>query len=99
MKHLLPLGLLLLATVVPAPACINDSATTADEQRFVSGYDPKGTPQQKSLVGVERSEFHYGVLLFLLPSVALIGVGVLWIRQERQLAVKRQQQAWQRTKA
>jgi hypothetical protein len=98
MKLPLPLALLLLASAVPAPACINDSATSADEQRFVSGYD-REAPARPSPLGVEQSEFHAGVLLLLAPGALLIGLGVLWLRQERLLAAKRQQRALARVRA
>lgn len=89
MKHLLPLCLLLLAPVVPAPACINDSATKSDEHRFVSGYDSQLATTSPTTIGVEKVSFRAGTFLVLLPPLALIAVVMLWQRQSRRLKVMR----------
>lgn len=71
----------------PLPACINDSATKVDEQQFASGYGTGG----KGRKGPAEEGFHPGMLLLVVPSLALLGVGFLWLRQERALAARRQQ--------
>ncbi len=69
----------------PLPACINDSATKADEQQFASGYAAARARR------AEMNTFHPGMLLLVLPSLALLGVGYVWLRQERALAAKQHQ--------
>lgn len=70
----------------PLPACANDSATMADEQQFASGYASARARR------AEMNQFHPGMLLLILPSLALLGVGYFWLRQEQSMAAKRQQQ-------
>lgn len=72
----------------PLPACINDSATKADEQQFVSGY---GTNGQNRKSTPPSEGFQPGMLLLALPSLALLGVGFFWLRQERALAARKMQ--------
>lgn len=74
----------------PLTACINDSATRADEEQFVSGYDEQGKARRVSVVGKAISTFNPLALLLLLPGIALVGVGAVWLRQERQLEEKSQ---------
>lgn len=64
------------------PACINDSATKADEQQFVSGYGDSRARR------AAMNRFDPGMLLLILPSLTLVGLGYFWLRQER-LAAKR----------
>ena len=83
----------LIATVIlvactchqPLPACINDSSTMTDEQQFASGYAAARARR------AEMNAFHPGMVLLVVPSLALLAVGFYWLRQERQLAAKRQQ--------
>ena len=82
----------------PLSACINDSATRVDEEQFVSGYDEHGNARRVSVVGKAISTFNPLALLLLLPGIALAGVGVMWLRQERQLAEKRQSVAYRRNR-
>jgi hypothetical protein len=82
----------------PLTACINDSATRADEEQFVSGYDEQGKARRVSVVGKAISTFNPLALLLLLPGIALVGVGAIWVRQERQLAEKRQSVAYRQNK-
>ena len=82
----------------PLSACINDSATRADEEQFVSGYDEQGNPLRISVVGKALSTFNPLALLLLLPSVALLAVGAMWLRQERQLAEKREQVSYRQNR-
>lgn len=53
----------------PLPACANDSATLADEQQFASGY---AVARERR---AQMNEFHPGMLLLVIPSLALLGVG------------------------
>jgi len=70
----------------PLPACINDSATQADEQQFASGYgDGRSTKR------AVPARTHPGMLLLVLPGLTLLGVGLFWLRQERMMIAKRQQ--------
>lgn len=86
----------LFATVVlvtctagqPLPACINDSATKADEQQFASGY---GETNRGGKSAAQKDFFHPGMLLLVLPSLAMLGVGFFWLRQERLMSAKRHQ--------
>jgi hypothetical protein len=66
----------------PLSACINDSATKTDEQQFVSGYGDSRSRR------AAMNRFDPGMLLLLVPSLALVGLGYFWLRQER-LAAKR----------
>jgi hypothetical protein len=92
--------LILVATLVictfhqPLPACINDSATKADEQQFASGYGDN-SKQHKRAPPADR--FHPGMLILLIPSLAMLGVGFFWLRQERLLVAKRQQRMLRQT--
>ena len=89
MRMILAVVLVICTLCQPLPACINDSATQVDEQQFVSGYDDRGQPRARSAVGVKTSTFNPTALLLLVPSLALLGVAFLWMRQERALAEKR----------
>lgn len=84
------LAVVLVACTVgqPLPACINDSATKADEQQFASGY---GETSRGGKRAVEKESFHPGMLLLVLPSLAMLGVGFFWLRQERLMSAKRHQ--------
>lgn len=85
MRLILVVALVLCCLYQPLPACINDSATKTDEQQFASGYAAARARR------AEMNEFHPGMLLLVLPSLALLGVGFLWLRQERALAAKKLQ--------
>ena len=89
MRIILVVALVICTLYQPLPACINDSATQVDEQQFVSGYDDRGQPRARSAIGVKVSTFNPTALLLLVPSLALVGVAFLWMRQERALAGKR----------
>jgi hypothetical protein len=86
MRRFVLAALLICCAAQPLPACINDSATQVDEQQFVSGYDERGQPRARSPVGVKISTFNPTALLLLVPSLALVGVAFLWMRQEKVLA-------------
>ncbi len=68
----------------PLSACLNDSATETDEQQFASGY-PSARAKRAAM-----NQFHPGMLLLVLPSLALLGVGFFWLRQERAIAKRPQ---------
>ncbi len=85
MRLVLVIALVICTLSQPLPACINDSATKADEQQFASGYASARARR------AEMNTFHPGMLLLVLPSLALLGVGFFWLRQERLMAAKRQQ--------
>ena len=82
MRLILAVVLVSCTLCQPLPACINDSATKADEQQFASGYASARAQR------AEMNEFHPGMLLLVLPSLALLGVGFLWLQQEQALAAK-----------
>lgn len=82
MRLILVVALVISTFHQPLPACINDSATKVDEQQFVSGYGDSRARR------AAMNQFHPGMLLLLLPSLALVGIGYLWLRQER-LGAKR----------
>jgi hypothetical protein len=87
MRLMLVTALVLCTCHQPLSACINDSATQADEQQFASGYGNKAKGG-KQTPAVEH--FNPTMLLLVLPSLALLGVGFFWMRQERALIAKKQ---------
>lgn len=88
MRLILAAALVICTLHQPLPACINDSATRADEQQFVSGY---GETNRGGKSAAQKDSFHPGMLLLVLPSLAMLGVGFFWLRQERLMSAKRQQ--------
>jgi hypothetical protein len=80
----------LVAAFHPLHACINDSATEVDEQQFTSGYqnDRQGP---RNAVGIRVATFNPAALALLVPSILLIGVAALWLRQQRQSQERRTQ--------
>jgi hypothetical protein len=67
-------------------ACINDSSTQVDEQQFASGYGERAQNQPQAPIGVQINTFHPAALLLIVPSLTLLAVALLWLRQERALA-------------
>ncbi|MBA3700941.1 MAG: hypothetical protein H0W78_18990 [Planctomycetes bacterium] len=87
MRLILVVALVICTFYQPLPACLNDSATLTDEQQFASGYASARARR------AAMNEFHPGMLLLIIPSLALLGVAYLWLRQERALTDKRQQRS------